>query len=115
MFQILKESVVKNGLRECKVVITAKTSVTDTLHKKFNVTGMEEGDGGCYITITASDSKYCVFVCIAGVMQRCISYVQAAQKHCFPIHISHFSTLALGHDIHVCMWYWCAIILHCTL
>ena len=46
-------------------MITAKASATDTLHEKFNVTGMEEeGDGGFYITIAASDSKYCVFVCI---------------------------------------------------
>ena len=66
-------------------MITAKASATDTLHEKFNVTGMEEGDGGFYITIAASDSKYCV---LAGVMQTCISY--RLHRNSFPIHISHF-------------------------
>ena len=53
-------------------MITARTSVVDTLHEKFSVTGMEEDDVGFYITIAASDGKYCVCVCIGGVMQRCI-------------------------------------------
>ena len=51
-------------------MITTRTSVVDTLHEKFSVTGMEEDDG-FYITIAASDGKYCVCVCVCVWEELC--------------------------------------------
>ena len=46
-----------DSLPRCQVMITAETTVTGTLHEKFNVTGMEEDYGDFYISIAANDGK----------------------------------------------------------
>ena len=50
----------------CQVGITAETTVRDNLHKKFDVTGMEEDHTEFYITILASASKYMQAVPLRG-------------------------------------------------